>query len=176
MRRLCGALAVALMACGGSREPAPTEGRGSVACRVWQDSVCDWAVRCEALERKACDQQFQAVTCRSDEIATKCSNAIEEATCRGIPSGCGIDDVADPAPAARACDALTNLICERSVECGISSSQEACLNEAPMIDCSRSVAFTLGYEECIDSAEQVECDVFVVPQICDSVIIARPRN
>jgi hypothetical protein len=50
MRKLWGAIVVALVACGGGRE-TPTEGRGTAACRIWQDSVCDWADRCEALTR-----------------------------------------------------------------------------------------------------------------------------
>lgn len=173
MRGLWSAFLVALVACGGTHEGAPAEGRGSAACRIWQDSVCDWADRCGALTREDCDAEFQGVTCRSDGIAMKCSAEFEDASCRGIPMGCGIDDVADPAPAAKACDRLTNLICERSVECGISATQGDCLNEGA-VDCSRSVAFKLGFEKCVDRVEALDCEVMVVPPICESVIIAKP--
>lgn len=174
MRELWGAFFVALVACGGGRE-TPTEGRGSAACRIWQDSVCDWADRCEALPRDACDEQFQAVTCRSDDTANECSRQFDAASCQIVPARCGLDAIADPAPAARACAALTSAICKRSAMCGLSQSEEDCLKRE-MVDCSRSVAFTLDYETCIDEVEKLECGVFVIPEICESVIIARqPR-
>jgi hypothetical protein len=177
MRRLWGAFVVALVACGGGRD-TPTEGRGTAACRIWQDSVCDWAIRCEAqITREACDDQFQGVTCRSDAMANTCSKQFDSAGCQSLPPNCGMDEVADPAPAAKACDNLTGLICKRSVTCGLFESEEACFNESK-IDCSLSIAFTLDYEACIADVEKQECDVMVVPQICDSVIIAaaQPRD
>jgi hypothetical protein len=174
MRELWGALIVALVACGGGRE-TPTDGRGTAACRIWQDSVCDWAIRCEAsFTREACDDQFQGATCRSDDKANACSKQFDGAGCQSVPPNCSLDDVADPAPAAKACDALTRLICERSVTCGQFTSEDACVNESK-IDCSRSIAFTLDYEECIDDVKQLECDVLVVPEICDSVIVATAK-
>jgi hypothetical protein len=175
MRQLCGAFVVALVACGGGRE-TPTEGRGTAACRIWQDSVCDWAVRCQAaLSRGACDDQFRGVTCRSDAKANACSKQFDSAGCQTLPPNCGLDEVADPAPAAKACDALTDLICERSVSCGQFETEEACVNEAK-IDCSRSIAFTLDYEQCIADVKKLDCDVLVVPEICDSVIIATAQS
>jgi hypothetical protein len=173
MRELWGACIVALVACGGGRE-TPTEGRGTAACRIWQDSVCDWATRCEAaITREDCDAQFQGVTCRSDDVANRCSDQFEEAACQRLPSNCSMDQVADPTPAAKACAKLTSLICEHSVSCGVSTSVEACLQESK-IDCSRSIAYTLDYEKCISDVKKLGCDVIVVPEICDSVIIAAP--
>ncbi len=172
MRELRGAIVVvALVACGGGRE-TPTEGRGSAACRIWQDSVCDWADRCEALTRDACDEQFQGVTCRSDETAKECSRQFDSASCQTLPPRCGLDAIADPAPAAKACAALTSLICKRSAMCGTSTTEEECLTRES-VDCSRSLAFKLDYETCIDEVEKLQCDVLVIPEICESVIIAR---
>lgn len=171
MRELWGAFFVALVACGGGRD-TPTEGRGSAACRIWQDSVCDWADRCEALTRDACDEQFQAVTCRSDEQARECSRQFDAAGCTSLPPRCGLDAIADPAPAAKACAMLTSAICKRSAMCGLSESEEACL-EREGVDCSRSIAFTLDYETCIEEVEQLECEVLLIPEICESVIIAK---
>jgi len=174
MRELCGAfVVVALVACGGSRE-TPTEGRGSAACRIWQDSVCDWADRCEALTREACDEQFQGVTCRSDDAAKECSRQFDGASCQVVPPRCGLDAIADPAPAAKACAALTSSVCERSVTCGYSETEEDCLKRES-VDCSRSIAFKLDYETCLDEIDTVKCDVFVIPEICASVIIARQQ-
>jgi hypothetical protein len=171
MRELWSALAVALVACGGGRQ-TPDEGRGTAACRIWQDSVCDWATRCDALTREDCDSQFQGVTCRSDDMANQCSQAFDSATCTSLPSNCGLDEVADPTPAAKACDDLTTTICKRSVKCGVFTSEDECLSQEK-VDCSLSVAFTLDYEECIDRVDKLDCDVLVLPKICDSVIIAK---
>jgi hypothetical protein len=171
MRELWGAIAVALVACGGGRE-TPDEGRGTAACRIWQDSVCDWADRCEALTRDACDEQFQGVICRSDDMANTCSREFDAANCQTVPPRCGLDEVADPTPAAKACDVLTSLICKRSVKCGISASEAECLAAEP-IDCSLSVAFKLDYETCVSRVEKLDCDVLVLPDICQSVIISK---
>jgi hypothetical protein len=171
MRVLWGAIAVALVACGGGRE-TPTEGRGTAACRIWQDSVCDWADRCEALTRDDCDEQFQGVVCRSDDMANKCTREFDGASCQTVPPRCGLDEVADPTPATKACAALTSLICKRSVKCGVATSESECLAAEP-IDCSLSVAIKLDYETCIDRVEKLDCDVLVLPDICQSVIISK---
>lgn len=173
MRELWGAIAVALVACGGGRE-TPTEGRGTAACRIWQDSVCDWADRCEALTREDCDGQFQGVICRSDDMANQCAREFDGAKCQTVPPRCGLDAIADPTPAAKACDALTSLICKRSVECNKSTSEAECLAAEPEpIDCSRSIAFKLDYETCLDQVEKVDCGVWMLPEICHSVIISK---
>lgn len=178
MREVWGVCAaVALVACSGlsgeDDRDTPDEGRGTAACRQWQDSVCDWAVRCQALEREECDSQFQGVTCRSDTSAKQCAEAWDRASCFQTPPSCSLDSIADPGPAARACDALTEHFCERSTECGISVSEDACL-DAEQVDCSRSVAYRLDYETCIDRIEEIDCEQVRLPAICESVIISRP--
>jgi hypothetical protein len=172
MRELWGALVVALVvACGGGRD-VPTEGRGTAACRLWQDSVCDWAVRCEASTRDVCDEHFQGVTCRSDEAANQCSHDIDSASCRTVPPQCAPDAIADPAPAVKACAALTSAVCKHDVTCGYSPSEEECLARES-VDCSRSIAFTLDYEACIDEVENLGCDTRGRPDVCVSVIVGR---
>jgi hypothetical protein len=171
MRELWSAMVVALVACGGGRD-VPTEGRGTAACRIWQDSVCDWAVRCQALTRELCDEQFQGVTCRSDEAANQCARNFDSAGCNTLPPRCGLDAIADPAPAAKACAALTSAVCKHDVTCGYSETEEACLTRES-VDCSRSIAVKLDYETCIDEVENLQCDTQAIPDICRSVIIAR---
>src|SRR5262245_33544418 len=137
MRELAGLLgAVALVACGGSARDTPEAGRGTAACRQWQDSVCDWAVRCQALDREDCDAQFQGVTCKSDEVARKCAANWDDATCVSTPERCDLDTIADPAPAARACNTLTEEFCQRSTDCGITATEADCLS-SESVDCSR---------------------------------------
>jgi hypothetical protein len=174
MRELWSAFAVALVACGGAESRStPEEGRGSAACRQWQDSVCDWSDRCQALDRDVCDEQFQGVVCKSDETARECTTAFDSAPCDGTPPQCGLSQVADPAPAARACDRLTADFCRRSVECGISATEDDCLDREE-VDCSRSIAYKLDYETCLDRIEEIECTIVRLPQICEAVIISRP--
>jgi hypothetical protein len=174
MRELWGAFAVALVACGGAAaRQTPEEGRGTAACRQWQDSVCDWATRCQALDREDCDAQFQGVTCRSDEAAAKCASAFDKSGCDRTPSRCGLSEIADPTPAERACDELTETFCRRSVECGISATEDDCLDREE-VDCSRSVAYRLEYESCLDQIEEIECQIVRLPQICEAVIISSP--
>ena len=172
MRELWGAFAVALVACGGvAARQTPLEGRGSAACRQWQDSVCDWATRCQALERADCDAQFQGVTCKSDEIAMQCASAFDKSGCNGLPPRCGLSAIADPAPAESACEELTGHFCRRSVECGISATEQDCLAREE-VDCTRSVAVRLEYETCIDEIEAIECQIVRLPQVCEAVIIS----
>lgn len=166
------ALAVGVAACAGS--DVPSEGRGSEACRRWQNSVCEWADRCQALERTECDEQFQAVTCKADSSAVKCADDFDQASCGAAAVRCGIDEIADPAPAARACDALMNTFCERVVTCGARETVADCVtNVMANVDCSRSVAYTLEYEDCLARVGEMQCDILVLPEICDNVIISR---
>ena len=174
MRELWGAFAFALVACSGAAtRQTPEEGRGTAACRQWQDSVCDWATRCQAIARENCDKQFQGVTCKSDEAAMKCANAFDKAGCNSAPSRCSLSEIADPLPAERACDKLAGMFCQRSVECGISATEQDCLDREE-VDCSRSVAYKLDYESCIDQIEEIECQIVRLPQICEAVIISSP--
>ena len=183
MRQLWGACVVlALFACGGNDDvgprETPDEGRGSAKCRLWQDSICDWAERCEAVaERKLCDEQFQGVTCKSDAVASKCADAFDEASCQSLPPRCGLDEVADPVPAAEACDTLTSRFCEHATECGVGASKEACL-AATNVDCSRSIAVKLNYENCLETVDELQCEDMngplpvMLPEVCERVIIS----
>jgi hypothetical protein len=178
MRLLWGACAVALVACGGDSgstadRETPTDGRGSDTCRLWQDSVCDWVERCQPdIKRQACDEQFQGVTCKSDEISSKCTDSIDNAGCDGIPNLCGPDVIADPAPAVHACEMISERFCERAVTCGISATRQDCLKVEKQ-DCSGAFSFTLDYEKCMTEIDKLDCAVFLQPALCKRVIVSR---
>jgi hypothetical protein len=141
---------------------------------LWQDSICDWAERCQASTRRVCDDQFQGVTCKADEIASKCADAIDGADCDGIPPLCGPDEIADPAPAVHACELIFTRFCDRAVECGAITSRQACLAvEKP--DCSGAFSYGLDHEACLEEIDRVECEVLVRPAICARVIVSRAQ-
>ena len=95
-----------------------------------------------------------------------------------------MNDVADPTPAAKACDALRSLMCQRSITCGASTTEADCVNNNP-VNCSLAIAFTLDYELCIDSVRMIDCDALVSkdeqapkgtlipPKLCLPVIVSR---
>jgi hypothetical protein len=105
-------------------------------------------------------------------MANQCSREFDSANCQTVPPRCGLDAIADPTPAAKACDELATQLCKRSVKCGTSASEDECLSAEPKLDCSLSVAFKLDYETCIDSVEKLDCGV-LVPAQCQSVIISK---
>jgi hypothetical protein len=149
-------------------------GRGSKACRDWQDAICDYASdRCEMFSRKACDLQYQGATCKSDAVASRCAAQLDAASCGRAPESCVLDVVGDPGPAARACDGLFDAFCERSVSCGVSESNEACRAEPEVqaIDCGQAIAYRLDYERCLDETKALECELLLLPEVCDNVII-----
>ncbi|HKU40284.1 MAG TPA: hypothetical protein VJR89_19120 [Polyangiales bacterium] len=176
MRQLWGACAVALVACAssGGRE-TPVEGRGTATCRLWQDSVCDWAERCSAITRAMCDNQFQGVTCKSDAVASECAAAFDRSPCTSVPPRCGLDEIADPEPATQACDTLRTRYCKRAVECNVWVDEAVCLQEEK-VDCSRSIAYGLDYETCLQELDDLDCGIVLLPDICARVIVSRAEQ
>jgi hypothetical protein len=150
-------------------------GRGSVACNGWQDAICDYAVGCGAMTRQNCTAQYQAVTCKSDDTASQCATEFRQSSCGRAPASCDIDGIADPGPAARACDQLIQGYCQRSVMCGVSDTQEACLATPTVqgIDCGKAIAFRLAFEECFQAVETLDCSLLQLPSVCNNVIILR---
>jgi len=175
------ALAFAVVACSdaGAADRGDMDvgvGRGSKACRDWQDAICDYASdRCSMFPREACDQQYQGASCKSDAVASRCAAQLDASRCGRAPETCVLDVVGDPGPAARACDALFDTFCDRSMACGLSTSKEACLADPAVqsIDCGKAIAYRLDYEECIQQTETLDCELLLLPQICDDVIVLR---
>ena len=163
-----------LSACIGKNDRAD-QGRGSEACRVWQDAACDhFADTCHAIDRTTCDEQYQSVTCRSDKVAENCTNMLESVSCGGASPDCLLGGVADPNPAQAACKDLVENFCERSVECGLSSDMQGCVDSsASSVQCGRAVGYQLNFETCLDDISKIDCSALTLPQSCASVIIAR---
>jgi hypothetical protein len=151
-------------------------GRGSAACQDWQDAVCDFAVgECRRLDRATCDDNYKSVTCNSDARASECSNALNSATCTSPPASCDLTDLADPAPAQQACDQLLTRLCGHVVECGMIADVAACRQQVNAgIDCTRAVAHSVRFEDCLDAVETLSCMIVALPDICDDVIKLRP--
>jgi hypothetical protein len=165
---------VFLIAAGGCGDDdgASSSGRGSAACRDWQDAICDFAAdACGAIARVDCDDNYQAITCSSDEQASECANAFNEASCSAPPAACDLSDVVDPAPAQQACDDLLSRLCARVVECEMAPSEAACVEEASAgIDCDAAVGYSLDYEGCLGAIDALACEAVELPDVCDDVI------
>jgi hypothetical protein len=171
--RWIGVLTLCAVACTSDTSP----GRGSSACHDWQDAICDYAAdRCNAMTRAMCDSQYQAVTCKSDKQASSCADQFNDSSCGRASASCDIDGVADPAPAANACDQLVQSFCARSVACGVSDTQDDCLATPIVqgIDCTKAIAYRLAFETCIKQIETLVCAAELdLPEICSDVIILR---
>ena len=165
-----------LLSCSGSEPNQRADlGRGSEACRIWQDAVCDhFADECGAVDRGVCDQQYQSVTCRSDQVADRCTDMLRSADCGEAKQECLIDGVANPEPAQAACDSLVESFCERSTMCGVSASMQSCLDSSSMlVQCGRAVGYQLTFETCLEEIPSIDCEVLQLPAPCDDVIVAR---
>jgi hypothetical protein len=152
---LLASLAV-LVACG---QDLP--GRGSTACHDWQDAVCDYNQKCQGtLNRAQCNDQFQAITCKSDGLAHTCEDAYRNLACKvEPPSTCSAAEVADPKPAQDACSTLIDRFCDRYVTCGTADSKDSCVMIASTqaFDCSRAIGYTLDFESCLAAIAAADC-------------------
>jgi hypothetical protein len=151
------------------------QGRGTEACRIWQDAICDhFADECNVVDRKQCDRQYQSVTCRSDDIADRCADMLKSADCGEARQDCLIDGVANPEPAQAACDSLVDTYCERSTACGVSDNKEKCKTTSSMLaQCGKAVGYQLSYESCLEEIPNIDCSVLQLPEPCSDVIVAR---
>ena len=170
------AIALLLLGCtGGSDNRRADQGRGTEACRIWQDAICDhFADECDYVDRGVCDRQYQSVTCRSDDIADRCTDMLRSASCGEARPDCLIEGVANPEPARAACDSLIEIFCERSTACGVSDTTEKCQSSSDMfVQCGKAVGYQLSYETCLEEIPNISCDVLQLPEQCSDVIVAR---
>jgi hypothetical protein len=166
-----------LCACIAAGEHAE-QGRGTEACRAWQDAACDhFADQCGAVDRALCDRQYQSVTCRSDEVADNCTSNLRSVQCGGASPNCLLGVVANPEPAQVACADLVSTFCERSMACGISSDKQRCVEQSnSVVPCDRAIGYQLSYERCIEEIPQIACADLALPMECQSVIVAREEQ
>jgi hypothetical protein len=156
----------------GSDERSPN-GRGTEACRIWQDAACDhFADECDAIERATCDAQYQSVTCRSDAVAKSCTKKLQSADCGEATVECLIDGVADPAPAMQACETLVEKFCELTSMCNMSSMDSCVATSSMQIDCDKAIGYRLDFDQCLDALAQAACDPKPsLPKFCHDVIL-----
>jgi hypothetical protein len=176
MRSIVLLMASLSMACAdsGSDERSPL-GRGTEACRIWQDAACDhFADECEAIDRATCDAQYQSVTCRSDAVAKSCTKKLQSADCGEATADCLIDGVATPEPAMNACHMLVEKFCELNTMCNMSNMDSCVASSSTQIDCDKAIGFRLDFEKCLDALDQAECDTkLALPVVCRDVILVR---
>jgi hypothetical protein len=160
----------------GGGNSSPGVGRGSAACQDWQDAICDFvADECGAVVRDLCDDNYRGVECLSDEQASECANALQQATCTSPPPSCDLTDVADPAPAVAKCEGILEAICELVMRCGSSQTLEDCIASTTAMlsfDCATAIAVDLRYESCIEAIQQATCDRPPPMGACTGVIRA----
>lgn len=166
-----------LAACGGDDDDDdPSRGRGSDACRDFQDAACDYAVdRCHAISRAQCDQMFQSLACKSDAQASACANALNDATCGVARPECNLLQVVDAQPAIESCEALVDAFCSQGVACGQFADRAECSAQTAGvgIDCAQALGVTLAYEECFALLEELACGA-ALPAQCAAVILVQP--
>jgi hypothetical protein len=171
-------LAVAMLVACRDSDPmsSPSQGRGTQACRDWQDAICAYATHCGAATREECDKQYEGVTCKSDSIAESCQKIFENSACGRAAASCDLNGVADPGPAARACDALIERFCDQGVTCGVWNTQEDCRADPSVapIDCGHAIAYGLDYEACLAEIPSLDCTLFQLPALCENVIVMQP--
>jgi hypothetical protein len=163
------ALALAMGCSGDDGGNAGPSGRGTPTCNDWQAAVCEWLVKCPVTGAASCDQ-VKGIACKSDPEAARCAGALRSASCTTPPSRCDLSDLADRAPALKACNDYKETACTRLDECKTITHDE-CLQQLMGLDCSRAVGVMLGYEQCITEMKSLACGSMMVPAVCNGVIL-----
>ena len=151
---------------GGNAGPA---GRGTATCNQWQSALCQWIGRCTMPPAGACDQ-IKAIACKSDSQAEHCATALSSASCSAPPENCDVRDLADPAPAKKACEDFGAAFCQKSEEC-TSGSRDPCLQEVQStLPCSEFIGVTLAYEQCVAQIRTLAC-TSPSPEVCKGILL-----
>jgi hypothetical protein len=164
-----------VISCGGEDDDDPASvGRGTQACRDFQDATCDFgADRCHAIDRATCDAMLRGIECTSDERASECSNALNSASCNGGMPSCDLQALADRAPAIAKCETLIQALCDHNVMCGAAAADCTQVALTMGVDCSQALSIELRYEECIDTLATLPCGV-QAPAVCERVVLVLP--
>jgi len=147
-------------------------GRGSTACQAWQKAFCDLAaVECASTTEEKCVDTYYSITCNSDEKAQACATALDNSTCAtGLPANCNVTDLADPAPAIAACNALVDALCQKESDCGASTVDTCKTQIGSTLNCSTAIGYTPGYDTCISDLSKLACSAANLPSSCTDVI------
>jgi hypothetical protein len=162
--------ALAVGCSGDSGDNGQHAGRGSPACNEWQSALCGWAVRCPVPGGGTCDQ-VKAIACKSDAEAKRCAEALSAASCSSPPSNCDVRDIADPAPAQKACNDFVSVSCDWTEKCQ-PGTRDACLQQAKeVLNCSLVIGVTLAYEQCMSEIPGLACTNTDGPPSCKGVLL-----
>ncbi|HMI89658.1 MAG TPA: hypothetical protein VK550_36545 [Polyangiaceae bacterium] len=170
-KRVRGAFAVLALFMGCSDDDGNTgpPGRGTATCHQWQSALCEWIGKCAMPGADACNQ-IRAIACKSDAEAERCATALRAATCVAPPANCDIRDLADPAPAKKACEELSGVVCAKSEQCQPASG-DACFQELEnTLPCADFIGVTLAYEQCISEMRNLACTA-AGPEACRGVLL-----
>jgi hypothetical protein len=155
----------------------PADARGSDACHAWQRAICDYAAKCGTLVQCDCIAQARAITCASDDEATRCTQALASAACTATSelSGCDLVDMADPAPAIAGCQAYVSAFCSAGERCGGDTASDceatAMGSGTSQIDCNNAIGVQPSLDQCLSELETVSCSAASAPKSCDHALL-----
>jgi hypothetical protein len=160
------------LACSSPSTPAAPKGRGTPACNEWQTAIVSWASKCGTSTASLQDQAL-GITCSSDQTALDCATAFNAAACTALPPGCQLRDLADPAPAAAACQQFIDETCTATVRCDPSTTSDLCHQQASTkVDCTKAIGVKLSFEQCISELKAISCQASMTPASCTGALVS----
>jgi len=165
-----------LAACKGSSsdQVAKKAGRGTAACHEWQRAICDFSARCGSAAQANCEDQAASITCKSDDLATSCAAEFDKASCNPVPVSvvsCDFSQVADPAPAVKACNDYVLAVCNVGARCNGPPIDTCVADTATQLDCSKAIGVDLSFEQCLTDLKALTCGANL-PASCNGAIKA----
>jgi hypothetical protein len=141
-------------------------------CDTWQDAMCEFGVRCDAVSSRAdCDDTYQSIQCKSEEVALACLDELLGATCSTPIPSCTLERVADPAPAFAACNTFITEICKVQVGCDATLTQTDCEAQVALdLDCASAIGVDPDFSACLDAVRGMQCSTAELPEVCVGAI------
>jgi hypothetical protein len=165
------AVVTGMTACPPQKDDKPT-GRGTAACNEWQSAYCDLFTRCKSPNAPAVCEQARSMECKNDTVAADCATSLADAKCNSIPTGCDEQDIANPAPAVRACKNWIDAVCNVVARCN-GSKADCIVLQTAQVDCSKALGVKSTMEECLSTLAELDCGSVSSPvPVCDGVIVA----
>lgn len=157
-------LAVAFAGCVKKSGDVKETGRGTDSCNEWVDAYCKYVKRCSGSPGNELCQQAKSIECKTDAAAVDCATSLPDAACDAFPKGCGVPDLADPAPAGKLCRAWEDALCTANARCG--ADDGLCRSEfSADVDCDRVLGEKPEYETCVDTVKSLACGASL-PNYC----------
>jgi hypothetical protein len=112
------------------------------------------------------------MACKSDTAAADCATSLPSAKCSAIPAGCDETDLADPAPAVRACKSWIDAVCSVVERCN-GSKADCVILQTARVDCSKALGVKATMDQCLSALEALDCSQVNDPlPVCNGVIVA----